>query len=187
MVGDYLFVSKDQGTQALDPCDPRIMSGYKTASPLARSIADGKEWDLSNDDDALALIDSFRRSRDHAFYSAVLLRTIPRSDGYYTEPLGLAIHDKLLEDPCSVLTCCWENGCDSYDGLRDWTSAIAGEILIEHEEDPWAAFVKYGNEVERRAKTECDLQTASRANEFLSEIGKHTKRVLGNRSLDVSP
>jgi len=169
-----------------DPCDPRNMPGYRTASPLARSIAAGKPWDFNDELASLALIDSFQASQNRAFYSAILLRTFERADGYYGEPLGIALHAELLEHPCSMLSCCWENGCDGREGLLFWTNAIAMEIMIDYEEDPWAAFMNYGEQVEARAKTECDLQTGSRANEFLYEIGAHLKHALQRDSIDAS-
>lgn len=185
LVGDYLFVSKAQDTSALNPCDPRMMAGYKTASPLARRIAESTTWDLSDEDASLALIDSFQHSPHHAFYSAVLLRSITKADVFFAEPLGLALREDLLEQPCCLLSCCWENGCDGHPGLLLWTKSIASEILIEHSEDPWSAFLEYGAMVEARANAECDLQTRSRANEFLYEIGRHLKRANEHDSLDV--
>jgi hypothetical protein len=169
-----------------DPCDPRQMPGYGTASPLARRIADGETWDFNDEPASLALIDSFQASQNRAFYSAILLRTLERADGYYGEPLGIALHAELLERPCQLLSCCWENGCDGREGLLLWTNAIAMEIIIDHGEDPWARFVKYGKQVEARAEAECDLQTRSRANEFLYELGAHLKHALQRDHIDAS-
>lgn len=180
----YTRTTSAQGTPG--PCDPRGMEGYALASSLARRIAEGNPWDFNDDDASLALIDSFQHSRNRAFYSAVLLRTLERADGCYAEPLGMALHSELLDHPCSMLSCCWENGCDGREGLLLWTNAIAMEIMIDHEEDPWAAFMNYGEQVEARAKTECDLQTGSRANEFLYEIGAHLKHALQRDSIDAS-
>lgn len=180
------FSSTDTTTQnGSNPCDPRGMLGYETASPLARHIADDSGWNIYKDETAaLALIDSFAHSPHRAFYSAILLRTMPKADGAFAEPLGLVIHDDLLEQPSSLLACCWENGCDGHEGLLLWTYAIAGELLIEHEEDPWSAFVEYSKMVEAKARTECDLQTSSRAHEFLYEIGRHLKQAIERDSLD---
>jgi len=177
LVGGYIFVSA---------CDLRKMAGYGTASPLARNIADNRTWDLGDERASLALIDSFQHSPNRAFYSAVLLRSTSKADGYYAEPLDLAVYNDLLEQPCSLLSCCWENGCDGHQGLLLWTHAIAGEILIEHEEDPWSAFLDYGELVEARARTACDLQTVSRASEFLHEIGVHLKLALKRDSIDAA-
>ncbi len=185
LVGHYLFVSKAQETSAIDLCDPRMMAGYKMASPLARRIADNAAWDLSDDDASLALIDSFQQSPHRTFYTAVLLRSITKADGAFAEPLGLALREDLLKRPCSMLSCCWENGCDGHPGLLLWTKSIASEILIEHSEDPWSAFLEYGASVEARANAECDLKTRSRANEFLYEIGRHLKRANERDSLDA--
>ena len=162
------------------------MLGYSEASPLARSIADGEPWDFSDEFASLGLIDSFQNSPNHAFYSAILLRTLERADGYYAEPLGVVLHAELLKRPCSMLRCCWENGCDGREGLLLWTNAIAMEILIAHGEDPWKAFVEYGRQVETQARSQCDLQTGSRANEFLFEIGAHLKQALRRDSIDAS-
>jgi hypothetical protein len=167
----------------IDPCDPRAMSGYRTASPLARSIADGSEWDLSDEAAALALLDSFQRSDQHDFYSTIILRSIAKADGAYSEALGLLLHDQLLANPCHFLSCCWENGCDGHEGLLLWTKAIAHELMIAHEEDPWAGFVAYGRQVEQRAQRQCDLQTGSRTNEFLWQIGAYLKSGMAQDSL----
>lgn len=180
--GDSLFMT----TTLPDLCDPQSMLGYATASPLARRIADGKPWDLNNELASLALIDSFQTSPHRAFYSAILLRTLERADGYYAEPLGIVLHSELLTHPCSMLSCCWENGCDGRAGLMLWANAIAMEIVIDHEEDPWTAFVNYGEQVEARAKTQCDLQTGSRAHEFLDEIGAHLKYALQRDFIDAT-
>lgn len=190
-VGDHEFIAEKAASEMLAahsnaPCDPRSMPGYKTASPLARSIAAGETWELNDEEASLALIDSFQTSSHRAFYSAILLRTLERADGYYAEPLGIALHAELLEHPCSMLGCCWENGCDGRDGLLLWTNAIAMEIMIEHEEYPWPAFLKYREQVEARAKTKCDLQTGSRASEFLNEIGIHLKRAHQRDSIDAA-
>jgi hypothetical protein len=190
-IGDHEFIAEKAASEMLAahsnaPCDPRSMPGYRTASPLARSIADGETWDFNDELASLALIDSFQASQNRAFYSAILLRTLERADGYYGEPLGIALHAELLEHPCSLLSCCWENGCDGREGLLLWTKAIAMEIIIDHEEDPWAAFVNYGKQVEARAKAECDLQTRSRANELLYEIEAHLKHALQRDSISAS-
>lgn len=190
-VVDYEFLAETAASDMVvarssTPCDPRNMPGYRTASPLARSIADGKPWDFSDELASLALIDSFQTSLHRAFYSAILLQTMERADGSYAEPLGIALHAELLEHPCSMLSCCWENGCDGREGLLLWTNAIAMEIMIDHEEDPWAAFVNYGKQVKARAKAECDLQTGSRAHEFLYEIGAHLKHAHQRDSIDAS-
>jgi hypothetical protein len=169
-----------------DPCNPTGMPGYEMASSLARRIADGAPWDFSDELASLALIDSFQSSRHRAFYGAILLRTLRRADGYYAEPLGVALHAELLEHPCSLLSCCWENGCDGREGLLLWTNAIAMEFMIADEQDPWDAFVKYGEQVEARAKAECDLQTRSRTHEFLYEIGAQLKHALQRDSIDAS-
>lgn len=188
----YQALEPKEGEDAIDldnkqdPCNPIGMPGYELASPLARKIADGEPWDFSDELASLALIDSFQTSRHRAFYSALLLRTLRRADGYYAEPLGIALHAELLERPCSMLSCCWENGCDGRAGLLLWTNAIAMEFMIANEEDPWAAFVKYGEQVEARAKAECDLQSGSRANEFLYEIGVNLKHALQRDSIDAS-
>lgn len=161
-----------------DPCDPTGMAGYEMASPFAQSIANDSAWYLNDGSDGLALLDSFRFSSNADFYRALVLRTVPKADGAYSEALGSILHDRLLSDPCTFLRCCWENGCDGDMGLRSWTNVIAREILIQHEKDPWAAFLEYGRQVEVRAKAECDLQTASRTNEFLHRIGAHLRLVL---------
>lgn len=160
------------------PCDPREFAGYREASPLARRIAEGAPWDLKDDNAALALLDSFQGSPDHAFYSAVMLRSLAKADGAYAEAVGVVLHDRLLKDPCYFLTCCWENGCDGQDGLLLWTRAIAYELLIVHEEDPLAGLAAYGRQVEEQARIQCDMQTGSRANEFLWRIGEHIRKTL---------
>lgn len=186
LVGNSLFVSKDAGSDSFNECDPRLMPGYETASLLARSIAEGKPWDFEDELASLALIDSFQTSPHRAFYSAILLQTIEQTDGYYAEPLGFALYNELLEHPCSMLRCCWENGCDDRKSLILWTKPIAMEIIIEHEEDALKAFLNYGKQVEARAKSECDFQTASRANEFLYEIRTHLLQALQRDSSDAS-
>ncbi|MBK6776391.1 MAG: hypothetical protein IPG74_11350 [Flavobacteriales bacterium] len=155
------------------------------ASPLARRIADNAAWDLSDDDASLASGRQLSAVASSRLYTAVLLRSITKADGAFAEPLGLALREDLLKRPCSMLSCCWENGCDGHPGLLLWTKSIASEILIEHSEDPWSAFLEYGASVEARANGECDLQTRSRANEFLYEIGRHLKRANERDSLDA--
>lgn len=183
-VGDYVFVARDIA-DTVDHCDPRTMSGYATASTLARQIADGATWDLRDEVSALALIDSFEHSSHQEFYSAVLLRSMSKADGYYAEPLGVAVYEELLKRPCRLLSCCWENGCDGDKGLRMWANAIAMEMVIVNWEDPRSAFLEYSTRVDSSARTQCDMQTEDRTHEFLHQISQQINASIARDSLDA--
>ncbi len=169
VVGDYLFVSKNDRNDTFDECDPRLMRGYEHASTLARRVADGGAFDLSNDVEALALLDSLFSRNSSRFYMTIVERTVSMSDGYYSEGLGIYAKHFFEERTCTLAACCWENGCSDKEAMNGWAKAIASEFLIE-DEDPLISFRTYADTINQRSRRLCDLAGQQRVQEILVAI-----------------
>lgn len=169
-VGDYLFVSKSRETVAFDVCDPQMMAGYRTASPLARSIANDVLWDLSDGNAALLLLDSLFSTTSQHFYMTVVERTMERADGFYAEALGVATKRFFEVNTCDLAKCCWENGCGDERSVHKWATSIASEFLIGSEYEPLAAFQLWSREIRSRANEQCDQADRQRTDEVLLAI-----------------
>ncbi|HMN06589.1 MAG TPA: hypothetical protein PKD45_12780 [Flavobacteriales bacterium] len=169
VVGDHLSATNNNGDNTFDKCDPSLMQGYKHASSLARQIADGGVFDLSNDTEALALLDSLFSHHSSRFYMTIVERTMSMSDGYYAEGLGIMAKRFFEERTCILAECCWEKGCSDMDALNGWAKAIASEFLME-EEDPLISFRTYVDTITQRSRRLCDLVGRQRAQEILVAI-----------------
>ncbi|MFM7859279.1 MAG: hypothetical protein ACKO96_47005, partial [Flammeovirgaceae bacterium] len=64
----------------------------KRTPKLAKDIYLDNDWNLSNDIEALALLDSLtaKNKTSRPFYFKVVTKTYKKSDGYFSEGLGLA-------------------------------------------------------------------------------------------------
>jgi hypothetical protein len=182
LVGDYLSVSKAQEIVAFDVCDPRMMAGYRTASPLARSIADDVIWDLSDGNAALPLLDSLFSTTSQRFYMTVVERTMERADGYYAEALGVVTKRFFEVNTCDLAKCCWENGCGDERSVHKWANSIASEFLIGSEDDPLVAFQLWSREIRSGANEKCDQADRQRTDEILLAIKESLVRSLNSAS-----
>src|SRR5699024_1246547 len=64
----------------------------KKTPKLAKDIYLDNDWNLSNDNKALALLDSLtaKNKTSRPFYFKVVTKSYKKSDGYFSEGLGLA-------------------------------------------------------------------------------------------------
>lgn len=137
IVGDYLFVSRDQEARVLGPCDHRMMPVLEVATPLARRIASGQEFSLANDTEALALLDSMLHGSDadvRRFYFWIVTKSLARSDGYYSEGVGYWGTQHLFHNPAEFLTA-WSE-CISEGERKKWAWYLAAEEHIGSENQP---------------------------------------------------
>ncbi len=134
LVGDYLFVAKNS---ARSQCPPGTYMITHNVSPLTRSIAEDKPFSLSNDTLALALLDSMYSGVDEVtrrFYFWVVSRSLKRSDGYYSEGVGVTGTSHLYERPYEFISS-WKN-CITKEEREQWVYYLAAEQSITSEGFP---------------------------------------------------
>ena len=106
-------------------------------SPLTRSIAEDRPFSLSNDTLALALLDSMNNGASEetrCFYFWVVSRSLKRSDGYYSEGVGVAGTSYLFERPSEFISS-W-SVCLTTEERHRWIYYLAAEQSITSEGFP---------------------------------------------------
>lgn len=133
---DHIYMTDGRISSDADRTAPtcdfdRSMNDPKT-SRLAKDIYLDKEWDLNNDSEALALLDSLtaKDSSTRSFYFKVVTKTKERSDGYYSEALGLAGYE-FVEDHTQAFASYFNNKqCHTSEDLATWADIVIMELSI---------------------------------------------------------
>jgi hypothetical protein len=102
---------------------------------LAKDIYLDKDWDLRNDSAALALLDSLLAINlsSRPFYFKVVIRSHKKSDGYYSEALGLA-GKELVENHTKEFAAYFDNTeCFTKNDLATWANIVLLEIELEQD------------------------------------------------------
>lgn len=118
-------------------CPPGVYMATHNLSSLTLSIATDKPYNLSNDTLALSLLDSmYSGSSEEArrFYFWVVSKSLKRSDGYYSEGVGVTGTSYLFERPSEFISL-WKN-CISKEEQDSWIYYLAAEQAITSEGYP---------------------------------------------------
>jgi hypothetical protein len=102
---------------------------------LAKEIYLDNEWNLNNDTEALALLDSLtaKEKTSRAFYFKVITKTIKKSDGYFSEGLGLAGYE-FIENHTQEFASYFDNKqCHTENDLATWAEIVIMEFSISGE------------------------------------------------------
>jgi hypothetical protein len=107
----------------------------KTTPKLAKDIYLDKDWNLSNDMEALALLDSLN-AKDisvRPFYFKVVTKTYKKSDGYFSEGLGIKGYNYVLKNTQEFASHFDNKECFTNNDLETWADIMLLEIHIEQE------------------------------------------------------
>jgi hypothetical protein len=102
---------------------------------LAKDIYLDNEWNLDNDDEALALLDSLtaKNITSRPFYFKVVTKTYKKSDGYYSEGLGLAGSDFVKKHTQEFVSYFDDRMCHTNSDLCTWADIVLLEFAISEE------------------------------------------------------
>lgn len=116
-------------------CDfDKFVNDPKTPK-LAKDIYLDKKWDLNNDTEALALLDSLTAKDILArpFYFKVITKTKKKSDGYFSEGLGLAGFEFIEKHTKDFASYFDNKKCFTDNDLETWADIVILEIGISDE------------------------------------------------------
>ena len=131
------YPTKAQNTRCKECCQcnfERFLADQNTPQ-LAKDIYCNKEWNLNNDYQALALLDSLTAKNKAArpFYFKVVTKTLEKSDGYFSEALGLAGYE-FIENHLQEFASYFDNrGCFTQDDLAAWADIVLMEFSLREE------------------------------------------------------
>ncbi|MFM9947576.1 MAG: hypothetical protein ACKV1O_06525 [Saprospiraceae bacterium] len=102
---------------------------------LATDIYLDKEWNLSNDNEALALLDSLtaKDKTSRPFYFKVVTKSEKKSDGYYSEGLGYAGYNYVLTNTQEFASYFDNKQCHTDNDLATWADIVIMEFSISGE------------------------------------------------------
>ena len=107
----------------------------KRTPNLAKDIYLDNEWNLSNDTEALALLDSLtaKNKSSRPFYFKVVTKTYKKSDGYFSEGLGLAGKEYVENNTIEFISNFDNKNCFTDDDLKTWADIVILEFSISGE------------------------------------------------------
>lgn len=107
----------------------------KNTPNLAKDIYLDNDWNLSSDNDALALLDSLtaKNKTSRPFYFKVVTKTYKKSGGYFSEGLGLAGKDYVENNTKEFITNFDNKDCFSDNDLTTWAKIVILEFSISEE------------------------------------------------------
>jgi hypothetical protein len=107
----------------------------KRTPKLAKDIYLDNDWNLSNDNEALALLDSLtaKNKASRPFYLKVVTKTYKKSDGYFSEGLGNTGYNYVLNNTQEFVTYFDNKECFTDNDLEIWSDIVLLEIHIEQD------------------------------------------------------
>ncbi len=116
-------------------CDfDKFLNDPKTPK-LAKDIYLDKEWNLRNDTEALALLDSLtaKDKTSRPFYFKVVTKSEKKSDGYYSEGLGYAGYNYVLNNTQEFASYFDNKQCHTDNDFATWADIVIMEFSISGE------------------------------------------------------
>lgn len=116
-------------------CDfDKFLNDPKTPK-LAKDIYLDKEWDLRNDTEALALLDRLtaKDKTSRPFYFKVVTKSEKKSDGYYSEGLGYAGYNYVVNNTQEFASYFDNKQCHTDNDLATWADIVIMEFSISGE------------------------------------------------------
>ncbi len=146
-------------------------------SQLAKDIYLDNEWNLNNDEEALALLDSLTAmdKSSRQFYFKVVTLTYDKADGYFSEGLGNAGKEYVENNTHEFATHFDNNECCTNQDLETWAKIVMLEFSLIFSETEHKAmmddFIKKLNK-ECTACSENQKETIKRFGAILNEEWK---------------
>ena len=130
----------------------RKYSDNATTPKLARDIFANRQWDLSEDSQALSLLDSLNAKEIEArpFYFKVVTLTYAKSDGYFSEGLGNAGYDYVKDNTSEFVNYFIGDNSFSKEDLKTWAKIILLELSISAEENLQKGISNYIKELKSK-------------------------------------
>lgn len=102
---------------------------------LAKEIYLDDNWSLSNDNEALALLDSLvaKNKSSRPFYFKVVTKSYEKSDGYFSEELGLAGKEYVENNTKEFIANFDDKTCFTDNDLTTWAKIVILEFSISGE------------------------------------------------------
>jgi len=129
----------DQGLDnaSADPCSFDVYFRSPKTSKLAKDIYSDSDWDLNNDTEALALLDSLTAKDAGArpFYFKVVTKSKKKSDGYYSEGLGLTGKEYIEKHTIEFLNYFENPECFTDEDLETWADIVLLEFSLGIDND----------------------------------------------------
>lgn len=126
-----------------DPCDftdnrntPSVLKNPNTPI-LAKDIYHNNEWNLSNDTESLALLDSLisMEVSNRLFYCKIITKTYSKSDGYFTEALGAAGHQFIETYTVEFISYFDIEQCMEDEDMDTWVNILMLEFALLTNDD----------------------------------------------------
>lgn len=116
-------------------CNFDNFTADKRTPKLAKDIYLANEWNLSNDTEALALLDSLtaKNKTSRPFYFKIVTKTYKNSDGYFSEGLGLAGKEYVENNTKEFISNFDNKNCFTEDDLKTWADIVILEFSISGE------------------------------------------------------
>lgn len=107
----------------------------KKTPKFAKDIYLDNDWNLSNDNKALALLDSLtaKNKTSRPFYFKVVTKTYKKSDGYFSEGLGLAGKEYVENNTKEFISNFDNKDCFTDNDLTTWAKIVILEFSISGE------------------------------------------------------
>jgi hypothetical protein len=107
----------------------------KKTPKLAKDIYLDNDWNLRNDNEALALLDSLtaKNKQSRPFYFKVVTKTYLKSDGYFSEGLGLAGKEYVENNTKEFISYFDNKDCFTDNDLTTWAKIVILEFSISGE------------------------------------------------------
>lgn len=125
-------------------CDFDIFVNDPKTPKLAKDIYLDKEWNLNNDNEVLALLDSLtsQNKKSKPFYFKVVTKSEKKSDGYYSEGLGYAGYNFVLNYAQEFASFFDNKKCHTEKDLATWVDIVSLEINMNSEGDDYESIVE---------------------------------------------
>ncbi|MES2779747.1 MAG: hypothetical protein V4651_07580 [Bacteroidota bacterium] len=109
----------------------RFIADKKTPK-LAKNIYLGNKWNLRNDNTALALLDSLtaKNKQSRPFYFKVVTLMYKKSDGYFSEALGLAGKEYIENNTKEFIANFDYKNCFTNKDLTTWADIVILEFSL---------------------------------------------------------
>ena len=141
----------------------------KKTPKLAKDIYLDNDWNLSNENEALALLDSLtaKNKTSRPFYFKVITLSEKKSDGYYSEGLGHAGYNYVVNNTQEFASYFDNKQCHTDNDLATWVDIVILEFSIRRDDSYDKPIVDdYINKLKSNCK---DCSTAQK--EIINKFG----------------
>lgn len=152
-----------------------------TSTPkLAKDIYLDNEWDLSNDIEALALLDSLtaKDKFSRPFYFKIITKTYEKSDGYFSEGLGYVGKEFVESNTKEFAAYFDDKECFSDDDLTTWGKIVMMEFELIADNKPNKSLMhNYVNELKTNCQ-DCSIIQKEIIDKFCLILNQQWKEIL---------